>query len=76
MPIYEFCCEPCELRFEVLTTISRASETTCPECGSGEVKRVMSTFSSRTADGCGHSSHGGGCSGCASGNCGNCGCGH
>jgi len=75
MPIYEFICRPCDSRFEVLTSISRASEAHCPRCGSGEVTRVMSTFASRTTGGDGHShSHGGGCAGCSSGNCGNCGC--
>ncbi|MCL5104448.1 MAG: zinc ribbon domain-containing protein [Armatimonadetes bacterium] len=72
MPIYEFICAPCDSRFEILTSVSRASEAKCPKCGSGEVKRVMSMFAART-DGGGHSSN---CVGCATGQCGSCGCGH
>jgi putative FmdB family regulatory protein len=75
MPIYEYLCKPCDSRFELLVSISRANEVCCPKCGSLEVKRLMSTFASRSvgSDGSSHS-HGGGCAGCASGNCGSCGC--
>jgi putative FmdB family regulatory protein len=76
MPIYEFVCKPCDRRFEVLTTISRASETTCPVCGSGKVKRVMSMFSARSAGGNSSDSSslgGDNCAGCAAGHCSSCG---
>jgi len=73
MPIYEFTCAPCKERFEILTTMSRAKEATCPKCGSAEVSRVVSMFSARFSGG---SSHGSNCSGCASGQCGSCNCSH
>lgn len=72
MPIYEFVCKPCDKRFEILTTFSRASEAKCPTCGSGNITRVMSAFAARTG-GSNGSSSGGGCAGCAAGHCSTCG---
>ena len=34
MPIYEFKCEKCGLRFEISLKISRSNETECPQCNS------------------------------------------
>ena len=74
MPIYEFDCKPCKQRFEILISLSKIGQATCPKCGSGEVERVMSMFSSRTSGGSSHGHGGGDCAGCASGQCGSCGC--
>ena len=40
MPIYEYECEQCGVRFERLQRMADASLTNCPEC-SGHVHRVM-----------------------------------
>ena len=40
MPIYEYECEQCGVRFERLQRMADASLTDCPEC-SGHVHRVM-----------------------------------
>jgi putative FmdB family regulatory protein len=40
MPIYEYECEQCGVRFERLQRMSDAALTDCPEC-SGHVHRVM-----------------------------------
>ena len=32
MPIYEYECEPCDKRFEVIQRLSDSSTTTCPDC--------------------------------------------
>ncbi len=40
MPIYEYECENCGVRFERLQRMSDAALTDCPECG-GHVHRVM-----------------------------------
>ncbi len=40
MPIYEYECEQCGVRFERLQRMSDPSLTECPEC-SGHVHRVM-----------------------------------
>lgn len=44
MPIYEFECEECEVRFEELVA---AGETTivCPECSSSRTHRLLSNVS-------------------------------
>jgi putative FmdB family regulatory protein len=40
MPIYEYECEQCGVRFEKLQRMTDSSLTECPEC-SGHVHRVM-----------------------------------
>ena len=40
MPIYEFECEQCGGRFEVLT--SGGAEPACPDCGSRDTRRRLS----------------------------------
>ncbi|MGI6296343.1 MAG: FmdB family zinc ribbon protein [Armatimonadota bacterium] len=73
MPIYEFHCQSCDRNFELLIGISRIHEATCPNCGSGDLKRAVSTFSSRTAgDDC-YNHSGSSCDGCSSGQCATCG---
>jgi putative FmdB family regulatory protein len=41
MPIYEFSCPACGSRFEQLTD-SATRSASCPSCGDGEAKRVLS----------------------------------
>ncbi len=58
MPIFEFLCEECGAPFEELVPSANAIDrVTCPECGSAQVKKRISTFASRIA---GSSSHTGG----------------
>ncbi len=71
MPIYEFECKSCGERFELLTSFSRLSEAKCKKCGSDDVKKLVSTFATKTDNGY---SSGGSCSSCASGNCSTCSC--
>jgi putative FmdB family regulatory protein len=42
MPLYEYQCESCEHRFEVIQKFSDASVDTCPKCG-GVVRRLLSS---------------------------------
>jgi putative FmdB family regulatory protein len=44
MPIYEFECQECGVRFEELVA-SRAETVACPECGSTGTRRLMSSVS-------------------------------
>jgi len=44
MPIYEFLCEKCSLRFEIFERNTGAEKIVCPKCGTGEIKRLFSTF--------------------------------
>ncbi|NTW88337.1 MAG: zinc ribbon domain-containing protein [Desulfobulbaceae bacterium] len=46
MPIYEYLCTKCGARFEKLQKSGATSELECPTCGSTEVKKEFSTFSS------------------------------
>ncbi|MHB9053222.1 MAG: FmdB family zinc ribbon protein [Thermoleophilia bacterium] len=78
MPIYEFCCNKCKARFEELV---RSGETgsagvVCPECGSKKVKRMLSSFSFKSAGGTGPAAAGnagGGCGSCSKTSCSTCG---
>lgn len=40
MPVYEYLCEQCALRFDKVQSFSAAPLTECPNCG-GRVHRVM-----------------------------------
>lgn len=74
MPIYEFACKKCKDDFQLLISFSRISEAKCPNCGSGKVTRLMSTFAARTSgNGSSHSVGGDSCAGCAAGHCSTCG---
>lgn len=47
MPLYEYTCEACGHRFEILQRMGAGSQgVQCPRCGSQEVKRLVSTFAS------------------------------
>ncbi|MCE8418426.1 FmdB family zinc ribbon protein [Rhodovulum sulfidophilum] len=42
MPIYNYRCTACEAEFELLRSLSDDSTPACPDCGSPEVKRLLS----------------------------------
>ncbi len=70
MPLYEFNCESCKKRFEVLVRLGGEKDVRCDTCG-GPVRKLISAFgigggSSRIKDS-GHS-----CSSCASHSCSTC----
>ncbi len=46
MPLYEYSCEKCGHQFEKLMQMKSRdkSEVACPQCGSDEVRRLLSTF--------------------------------
>ncbi len=44
MPIYEYRCRACAVRFETLARASSAPAPACPKCGSADVVRLVSTF--------------------------------
>ena len=44
MPLYEFFCEPCQLKFEVRKNIGDYNAT-CPDCGK-QAKKIMSLSNS------------------------------
>jgi putative FmdB family regulatory protein len=77
MALYEYKCADCEERFDLMRPMSAADEPApCPECGSGDSRRVISNFAAITPGASGLSSNpvmdarmSGGCCG------GGCGCG-
>ncbi len=45
MPIYEYRCERCQKRFERMVSFSEANAPVlCPHCGTGEARKLFSTF--------------------------------
>jgi putative FmdB family regulatory protein len=48
MPIFEFVCKECELIFEELIFGVKTDGVVCPSCGSEQVRKKMSTFSSKS----------------------------
>jgi putative FmdB family regulatory protein len=74
MPLYEYYCERCEGRFELLRPVASMDDpAACPEGHRGG-KRVLSTFAALTGASGGlaeaaESLGGGGCGGCAGGAC-------
>ncbi|MBE0431423.1 MAG: zinc ribbon domain-containing protein [Dehalococcoidia bacterium] len=75
MPIYEYCCPDCELRFESLRPQSQANdEALCPRCN-GVATRILSCFTSFSKSGEGASIPIGGgssCGTCSAASCGTC----
>ena len=47
MPIYEYQCQACDQRLEVLQKISDAPKTDCPACGKPELKKKVSAVAFR-----------------------------
>lgn len=48
MPIYEFQCTKCENTFEVMGGYEEHDKPhTCPKCGGGNVKPLISLFSAK-----------------------------
>ena len=71
MPIYEYACTNCDIRFDRMRSMSEADDPAdCPQCRA-VVGRCASTFASRGANG--KVSGGSSCGGCAGGSCASCG---
>ncbi|MDI7277073.1 MAG: zinc ribbon domain-containing protein [Anaerolineae bacterium] len=77
MPIYEYICQKCEARFDLLRSMSQADgPTCCPHCHAEGARRAPSRFASLTRSADGSTSRvsgtGGGCASCAGGSCATC----
>lgn len=65
MPIFEYQCEGCKYKFDVLHKSSlHQEEVSCPKCNSKKNKKLLSTFSASIGANSGYSG-----SSCESGNC-------
>lgn len=47
MPIYEYQCSDCNLKFEKIQKISEANITTCPKCNKHSVQKLISATAFR-----------------------------
>lgn len=45
MPIFEFACRQCGKNFDLMISNAQKYQVKCPECGSSEVKQLLSAFS-------------------------------
>ena len=79
MALYEYKCAGCEGRFDLMRSMSAADEPAlCPECGSEDSRRLISTFAAVTPGASALSTNpmmdarmmGGGGGGCCGGGCG------
>lgn len=43
MPLYDYKCDACTVRFEVNHPMSAPSVRVCPECGEEKVRKILST---------------------------------
>ena len=77
MPIYEYVCSDCGLKFELLRSFSQADEgVSCPHCHNS-AKRKMSTFACFSTNESGVPARvagtGSSCNSCGSSSCSTCG---
>ncbi len=76
MPLYEYVCDDCHCRFELIRRASQADEpVNCPKCQHVGARRALSRFSalSRQGDGSTNRVSGGGpCASCGASSCAGC----
>ncbi|HEC98344.1 MAG TPA: zinc ribbon domain-containing protein [Nitrospirae bacterium] len=52
MPVYEYTCIKCKETFTLIQRIGTTEkDTICPHCGSSEIKKLISSFSSISGEG-------------------------
>jgi putative FmdB family regulatory protein len=78
MPLYEYRCDNCHTRFEVLRSFSQVdNQIACPACARVGARRLISSFAAISKGDGGSrlvtSSQGNGCGSCAGGHCAACG---
>ncbi len=75
MPIYEYVCPGCQLKFDLLRSLSQADEgAACPRC-QATAQRVLSSFAcfSRSESGVSSPLGGSSCTSCGAASCDSCG---
>jgi putative FmdB family regulatory protein len=45
MPIYEYQCRHCQKQFELIVSLTGNEPVDCPDCGSTDVKKLLSAVS-------------------------------
>ena len=74
MPLYEYRCLACEMKFDALRSMSRADALiACPKCDCESTRRLISLFSAIGSDGGTIAGAGSSCGSCRpSGSCASC----
>lgn len=73
MPIYEYYCDSCQKKFDLLRSFSQAQQPAiCPTCSHESTQRMISLFASLTKEGGESHAAGGGCGSCSSHSCAGC----
>lgn len=74
MPIYEYICQDCGTKFDVLRAYKDADEPImCQKCTSLATKRAISIFAAHSGGKIIAGNNSNGCAGCAGGSCASCG---
>lgn len=71
MPVYEYLCENCQKKFELLVKLNSPIKVICPSCQSDRVKKLISSFGIG-GGGSRIKSSSGSCSSCSSNSCSSC----
>ena len=73
MPIYEYLCKDCGLRFELMRSFKDADEPiTCKSCNSDQTQRTLSVFYAQSGSKVIAGGNTSGCAGCSGGSCSSC----
>lgn len=73
MPIYEYQCQDCGVRFEILRPIKDADvPVSCKSCQSEHTQRALSVFFAQSGTQIIAGGNAGGCAGCTSASCSTC----
>ncbi|MBL7081151.1 MAG: zinc ribbon domain-containing protein [Candidatus Omnitrophica bacterium] len=71
MPIYEYQCSQCKVKFELLIRTNQ-ERVICPHCHSPKITRLFSVFAHFSKDTQGNITSNSSCSSCVSHNCSTC----
>ncbi|MGD9015071.1 MAG: zinc ribbon domain-containing protein [Candidatus Omnitrophota bacterium] len=73
MPIYEYQCNQCTAKFEMLIRGNNQEKIVCPYCKTTRINRLISRFAHFSGNTQGNITPSSSCSSCASHNCSTCG---
>ncbi|HQA08100.1 MAG TPA: zinc ribbon domain-containing protein [Syntrophomonadaceae bacterium] len=51
MPIFDFACQDCGKKFDLMISNRDKDKVTCPECGSSKVRQLLSLFNTTSSGG-------------------------